>query len=332
MDGGHGRTEGRAVRLALIGYGNVGRALARLLERQRARLDARIVAIHTARHGTAYEPSGLPLEPRFGAAAGGVDEFLDRAAADALIEISSLNPATGEPAASHIRAALARGLHVVTANKGPIACAYAELRRMARARGVEFRFEATTMDGTPVYNLVRHTLPGVTIMGFAGALNSTTKLIIEAMRDGLTMEQGIDRARALGITEADPWFDIDGWDSACKAAALANVLMDAHVTPADVDRKGIARITPDKLAALASRGRTVVLVSRGHRTAAGVKLRVRAEVLDRHDVLAAGQGTTNVLTLRTDLMGDIGVYSINPGVDQTAYGLFSDLVDIARPR
>jgi homoserine dehydrogenase len=140
----------------------------------------------------------------------------------------------------------------------------------------------------------------------------------------------MEEARRLGVTEADPWFDIDGWDSACKAAALANVLMDAHITPQMVDRKGIGRMTPEKLAEIQGSGKTVALVSRAHRTAQGVKLRVRAEVLDRGDMLAAVTGTSNLLMLETDLMGRLGVFTVDPGLEQTAYGLFSDLVDVAR--
>ncbi len=173
------------------------------------------------------------------------------------IEITTLNPASGEPATSHIREAFRRGVHVITANKGPIAFAYRDLRSEARQAGVEFRFESVTMDGTPIYNMVRNTLPGVSIRGFAGALNSTSKIVLEAMEQGHSMEEGIAEAQRMGIAEADPWFDLDGWDSACKAAALANVLMDADVTPAEVDRKGIGRLTPEKLAEIKQKGKHV---------------------------------------------------------------------------
>jgi len=107
--------------LALIGYGNVGRAFARLLHRKRASFPFRICGIHTARHGTAVDPKGLPLEPPFGPPAASIGEFLDAARAEVAIEVTPLNPTTGEPAISHIRAAFARGMHVITANKGPIA-------------------------------------------------------------------------------------------------------------------------------------------------------------------------------------------------------------------
>jgi len=318
------------LRVAVLGYGRVARALARLIARERGIYPFRIVAAHTLRHGTAYDLHGLPEEPAFGPPARSAEEFLDRARAEILVELTTLNPENGEPAASHIRAAFARGMHVVTANKGPVACCYAALADEARRAGAEFRFESSVMDGAPVFNLARHCLPGARVLGFAGVLNSTTQVILDAMRRGLTLEEGIEEARRLGVTEADPWFDIDGWDSACKAAALANVLMDARTTPAAVNRRGIGRLTPEKIAEAERSGKRIVLVSRGRRTPAGVTLRVRAEVLDSNDMLAQVRGTSNVLVLHTDLMGEIGVFSLNPGLEQTAYGVFSDLVDVAR--
>ena len=109
------------MRLALIGFGHVGRAFARLLEKQRSVYPFRIVGIHTARRGTALHPRGLPVDPAFGPAAASVEEFLDQAPSEVVVEITPLNPSTGEPALSHIRAAFGRGRHVITANNGPIA-------------------------------------------------------------------------------------------------------------------------------------------------------------------------------------------------------------------
>ena len=316
------------MRLALIGYGHVGRALATLIERKRRIYPFRIVGIHTARHGTAYDSAGLPLEPQFGQAAASVNDFLERAQCDVAVEITTLNPATGEPAISHIRTAFARKCHVVTANKGPIAHAYADLRDEAARARVGFRFESAVMDGAPVFNLWRPCLPAVQVLGFTGVLNSTSKVVIETMERGGSFEDGIAAAREMGITEADGAFDIEGWDSAAKTAALANVLMDARVTPQQVSTRGITRLTPERVQEMRSQGKTVRLVSRGRRTKAGVSLRVRAEVLDRGDVLAATPGTSNLILFHTDLMGTFGTVSIEPGVQETAYGVFSDLVSL----
>jgi homoserine dehydrogenase len=318
------------LKLALIGYGNVGRALGRLLSSKRPEFPFSITGIHTARHGTALSPEGLPPEPAFGPAVPSVEKFLDAVRAEVAIELTTLNPATGEPALSHIRAAFARGMHVVTANKGPVAHAYADLRDEAVRRRLQFRFESTVMDGAPVFNLVRHSLPGVQVLGFTGVLNSTSKLVIEAMEQGGSFEDGLELARRLGVAEADASFDVEGWDSAAKTAALANVLLDARTTPQAVSTRGITRLTPQRVQELAQSGKTVRLVSRARRSSSGLSLRVRAEVLPKTDLLASVRGTSNLLLLDTDLMGTIGTVSISPTVEQTAYGVFSDLVDLAR--
>jgi len=318
------------LKLALIGYGHAARALVRLLRHKHAEFPFLVTGIHTLRHGTAVAPEGLSDDPPFGPRAASIEEFLDAARADIAVELTTLDPSTGEPAISHIRAAFARRMHVVTANKGPIAHAYADLRDEAASAGVGFRFEAAAMDGAPVFNLWHYNLPGVKVLGFTGALNSTSKVVVEAMERGGSFEDGLKAARAMGITEADGAFDVEGWDSAAKTAALANVLMDARTTPQQVSTRGISRLTPERVAEIARQGKTVRLISRARRTAGRVSLRVRAEVLDRCDILACTPGTSNLILFHTDLMGTFGTVSIQPTVEQTAYGVFSDLVNLTR--
>jgi homoserine dehydrogenase len=300
-----------------------------LIQSQRRAFPFKIVAIHTLRQGSVFDERGLAIEPKFGPRMESVDVFLDKSRAEIAVELTTLNPASGEPAISHIRSAFARGMHVVTANKGPIAHAYAALRDEAQRAGVEFRFESTVMDGAPVFNMVRNNLPGCKIRGFTGVLNSTTNIAIDAMTAGRSLADGIKEAQRIGIAEADASYDIEGWDAAAKTAAIANVLMDARVTPLDVDRRGIARLTPEKLLALKEQGKTIRLISRGKTTSNGLKLRVRAEVISESDPLASARGTSSLLILDTDLMGTVGMLEIAPGVEQTAYGVFSDVVDVA---
>ncbi len=219
---------------------------------------------------------------------------------------------------------------MITANKGPIAHAYHALREESRLRPVEFRFESTVMDGAPVFNKVRNNLPGLNVLGFSGVLNSTSKVVIAAMERGLSMQEGVLEAQRLGIAEADASYDLEGWDSAAKAAALANVLMDARTNPQQVERQGITHLTGKELQDLSLEGKTVMMVSRGERVGQSVHLKVGPEVLLQTDILATAKGTSNLILIRTDLMGTLGTIEIDPGVDQTAYGLFADLVDIAR--
>ena len=242
------------MKIALIGYGNVGKTFVRLLESKRGVFPFLVVGIHTARHGSAFNPKGLGVNPTFGSAAESVTEFLDRAQPDVMLEITTLSPESGEPAISHIRSAFSQKVHVITANKGPVAHAYAELRDEAIRSGVEFRFESTVMDGTPIFNQFRSNLPGIKVLGFTGVLNSTSKVVVAAMARGLTLEEGVKEAEAQGIAEADASFDLDGWDSAAKGAALANVLMDGHVKPQDVERLGIRGFSTEADGGFGKRG------------------------------------------------------------------------------
>lgn len=319
-----------SLRTVLIGGGHVGKSFSRLLAKKRSIYPFRIVGVLT-RHGTAIDARGLEADCVLDLPSIPLHEFLDRTSPDVAIEITTLNPESGEPAISHIRCALERRIHVITANKGPIAHAYSELCDLARRMQVELRFESTVMDGSPIFNMVRNNLPGVKVLGFTGVVNSTSKVIVAAMERGLSMQQGIAEAQALGIAEADVSYDIDGWDSAAKAAALANVLMNARVTPQQVRRSGLRDIPAEMIAQNAGAGNTTVLVCRASLSPSGVtELSVGPEIVPRDDLLANAKGTSNLLLLHTDLMGTLGVISIDPGVEQTAYGLFSDLIDIAR--
>jgi homoserine dehydrogenase len=318
------------LKLALIGYGSVARALVELIGQKGSEFPFTVTGIHTLRHGTAVDAAGLPPNPIFGPRMESIEAFLDAARADTAVELTTLNPNDGEPAISHIRAAFDRGMHVVTANKGPIAHAFAALRDQAARAGVGFRFESAVMDGAPVFNLWEHTMPAVKVLGFTGVLNSTSKVVIETMEAGGSFDYGLATARTMGITEADGAYDVEGWDSAAKTAALANVLMDARTTPQQVSTRGITKLTPARVQEIARQGKTVRLVSRARRSPSGITLRVRAEVIDRNDLLALVPGTSNMILFHTDLMGTFGTISIEPLVPQTAYGVFSDLVSLTK--
>ncbi|MFL6275822.1 MAG: homoserine dehydrogenase [Blastocatellia bacterium] len=334
-------------RLTFIGFGNVARAFARILAERRARLETeydlttRTTGIATARHGCILASEidlceaaecverGQSLTTLPGVVA--VDDVFSVIAqceADVIFETSPLNPMTGEPAASHIRRALARSLHVVTANKGPLAFAYHELRSLAADKGVQFRFEGTVMDGAPVFNLVSSCLKGVQILGFSGLLNSTTNIILSGMEAGQSFDEALSDAVRRGIAEADADYDIDGWDAAVKAVALANVLMHADARPMDVARQGIREITVKQLRQASDQGGAIRLLARGERTARGVRLSVAPEALPLNSPLGAARGASNAVTLKTDLMGELTITEDDPGVEQTAYALLSDLLRI----
>jgi len=336
------------LRIAFVGFGHVGRRFADLLRGpfgralRAAGVRPIVTGIATARHGTAVDARGLSASRAAALTRAGkplstlhrapevasVTAFIRQVPADVLIEITTLEPRTGEPATSHVAAALRRGLHVVTANKGPVAFARRRLRRLAARHGRVFLHEGAVMDGFPIFNLVERCLPGVQVLGFRGVVNATTTRILSAMEKGVGFEVALREVQQAGVSEADPRNDIDGWDAAVKACAIANALMDAQLRPQDVRRQGIAAITATDVLAARARGERLRLVARGRRVGRQVRLSVAPESLADGDLLAAR--ADGALVLETDLMGEIGLSEGPGGVEQTAYALLADLIEISR--
>jgi homoserine dehydrogenase len=244
-----------------------------------------------------------------------------------VVESTTLQIADGRPARDHVLAAIEAGCHVVTANKGPVAFAYHELKARADEAGLSFLFEGAVMDGVPIFNLVRETMPTVNVLGFRGVINSTTNHILTALEDGEPFEPALARMQADGIAEADASLDVEGWDAAAKAAALANVWLDARITPHDVDRRGIGPGCAALAVAARSRGGRLRLVAAARR---GQRASVQPVELPADDLLAGLRGMANALVVETDLLGRIAVTQLDGGLTQTAYALLSDLVTIRR--
>ncbi|MGN1143350.1 MAG: hypothetical protein ACI4SU_02200, partial [Anaerovoracaceae bacterium] len=256
-------------------------------------------------------------------------EIVEQADYDILVEMTPLNIQTGQPAINNIRGAFRRGKHTVTANKGPIAWAYRSLRDMAKEAGVRFYYETTVMDGTPVFNLAEHTLRLAKVTEVSGILNSTTNFILEELAAGAEYEDIMRRGREMGFIEADPAMDIEGYDAAAKITALLNVLMDAGMTPDQVDRKGIEDITEGDIQEAAARGKVIKLLCRGWRDADGtVHASVQPTEVDRSDMLASIDSTTSIVSITTDLMKKLSVVEHQPEIEQTAYGIFGDVLRV----
>ncbi len=335
--------------LGLIGFGNSGRAFVRLLLSKRRELlrrydlSFRVTGITTRFHGSAIDPDGLDCKKALRRADAGKSiadlhvgipvanalDFIRRRPARLVCEITTLNPWTGRPALDHIRVALQKGIHVVTANKGPVAIAYRELSQLARKKKLAFRFEGTVLDGTPVFNLVEHTLLGTQILGFHGILNSTSNLVLSEMEEGRSRESALEKARAMGVAEADASHDIEGWDTATKTAVLANVLLDATLQPTEVTRMGIGAVRPEDLKRARQKGKALRLIGRASREGKKVRARVAPELLDSSNPLSTIRGTTNALAIQTDTMKELVLVEKDPGIEQTAYALLSDVLAVA---
>lgn len=342
--------------LALIGYGRVARQFVRLLEDFHDRLDFewRLVAIATRHHGTVVDPRGIDVgraestldirqsldrldpAPRQRSGIDVIRQVTDSLADEAnegrlvCIETTVLDVDRGEPARAHVRASLEGLAHVVTANKGPAAFAFDELEALAESVDRVFFFEGAVMDGVPIFNLVRETMPGVAISGFRGIINTTCNYVLAELERGTPFDQAVLSMQASGIAEADPTLDIEGWDAAAKAAALVNVLMGGRITPHDVLRTGIADVGLSDARDALARGRHIRLVASAELKDGVIEARVEPELLDAHDPLASLAGTENALYLRTDLLGEIGIVQRTSTLTQTAYALLSDVMRISR--
>jgi homoserine dehydrogenase len=335
------------INLAFLGFGSVGRAFMRLLQNRRAwlhrefGLEWKITGITTQNHGMAIDHAGLPAEKiarswkrdfsldRFhdGPACGSNTDFIRQCGADVLFETSVFD-LSGEPASTYIREALQAGLHVVTANKGPVATHFRPLTRLARQRSVRFLYEGTVMDGAPVFNLLRQTLPSTRIRSLRGILNSTTNYILTQMEQGASFESALSYVQKQGIAEADPTLDIDGWDAAAKLSILIQALMGGTTKPEEIQREGISENTGRLVRAAVRRDRRIRLVAKAYRNGGKIVGKVAPEELEIFDPLAAIRGLSNILIINTDTMRELAIVENNPTVEQTAFALFADLVTL----
>lgn len=338
------------MKICMIGFGHAGQALCALFLKQGQDFydlthePLVVSAIITKSRGVLMDPQGIDYAKALDtmktrghlhdmpcAVLGmSVEEVMLASEADLVLEMSALSIQDGQPAIHHIETAFKLGKHAITANKGPLAWQYHALKRQAEAKGLHFLYETTVMDGTPVFNLAKYGLPGCKIIGFKGILNSTTNFILDEMAKGLTQQEAILQAKKRGFAEADPSLDIEGWDAAAKTAALANVLMHAQTNPYEVKRTGIENITHDDIKAAGQQGEKIKLLCEAWLEEGQVVTEVSPKRVPLNDMLAYVDATTSVLTLMTDLMGQVMVVEKAPEIEQTAYGLYSDLLTLHR--
>lgn len=337
------------IHLAFVGFGNVLRALAVLLQekapliQQKYNIQVQVVGIATHSHGIAIDPAGIDLASalqaddlsvlhRYEPVSDSLS-FIRHCPADIILEASWGNPRDGQPAIDHIRSALQAGKHVVTANKGPIAFAYRELKALADEKGLGFFFESTIMDGVPVHLIGRDGLLAAKITRLRGVLNSTTNAILTRMEEGESFEDALREMQERGTAEADPSHDIDGWDAALKIALLANVLMGADLRPADANPVGIREISAEDISAASLEGFVIKLVAEAFYDKTGkVQIAVSPQRVAPDDPLAWLNHSANALTLETDVIDSITITESPADPMATAYGMLVDTLNIIRGR
>lgn len=329
-------------RLCFLGFGNVGRALARLLVsktnelRESYGIEWEVTGVATRRMSWRASASAIDVARLLAggdetASASGIDEWLAIAKPDVVFETTSLNPETGQPAVEHIKKSLLAGAHAITANKGPIVYAYNELNGIAVAQGKRLMFESTVLDSAPVFSLFRETLPAVKIRGFSGVFNSTTNVILETMEEGRSFAEGVKAAQELGVAETDPRHDVEGWDSIMKICAIARVILRAPLLPGDVRREGIRDLDSATLKAARAEGKPFKLLSKATVNADGsVTAFVRPEQIAASDPLGGVRGTSLAIHFELDTIPGLTIISHRPNLQSTAYGLLADFVNADR--
>jgi homoserine dehydrogenase len=274
--------------------------------------------------------SGRWPTPHHPSPARNIREWLEHARADVFFEASSLVAESGQPAIDHIKTALELGAHAVSVNKGPVVHALAEITSLARQKGKKFLYEATVMDGVPIFSMFPLGLPATDLRGFTGVLNSTTNVVLTEIEKGHTFEEGIKRAQAIGVAETDPTADLDGWDAAVKVAALAIVLMNAPVRLDQVRRTGIRDLSEEKIRSVRASGMRYKLLCRAERRGQGVDCSVQPEILLASDPLANLEGTSSAIRFDLDVFG-LSLVEHNPGIEATGYGLLADFLRAVIP-
>ncbi len=342
------------VRLSFIGFGNVGRALVRLLDRKRDLLEQKydityaVTGIATGRHGFAVNPNGLDAQQALELVERGESivrlssfdvqdsvSVIQHSQADVMFENSPVNTQTGQPALDHIRFALNLDQHAITANKGPLVHGYRELMALAKSKGKVFRFESTVLGGAPVFSVFREAFPLAELSSFKGILNATTNIILSRMENGESYEAALKYCQSVGVAETDPTNDVDGWDAAIKVAALVTVLMETPFTPQQVNPSGIRSITPEMIARAKAEGRRYKLVCSAEKVGDTVNASVAPQLVDVSSPLYGMMNSSTGVTFRTDVLPDYSITvtereGMSGGPIETAYGLFADFVNMAR--
>jgi homoserine dehydrogenase len=333
------------MRLLLIGFGTVGQGLAELLiEKEKIliknhELKVKVVGISDMLKGSVYNARGIDLKAALklvksgskiselpGKFDGDALKMIKTAKADMMVEVTYTDIKTGEPATSHIKAALRKGMHVTTTNKGPTALYFHELQKLAQKNRVKFLYEGTVLSGTPLLNLIRETLASSTISEIKGILNGTTNYILTRMEEGLSYDDALGKAQELGYAEAIPDADVLGWDALAKVTILANSVFDSKNKPDDFPCRGITEITSGAITEAKSQGKRFKLIGRVWREGKAVKGSVAPEEVDLTHPLAGIMGATNAVTIATDTLGDITIVGPGAGRKETGYSTLIDII------
>jgi homoserine dehydrogenase len=338
------------LRLAIIGFGTVGRWLAAAVHRRREFLEqacgTSVSLVAAAMRGGGYirRDEGFDIEALLAHAAAkrplaafpgarwspSAAQGFAETACDVLAEASNTDPRRPEPALGHIRAALERGIAVVTSSKGACAAAALDLMALARRRGTAFRMESTVMSGTPVLSTIAEGLAGARVLALRGIVNGTANHILTRMHEGLDYLAALADAQALGYAEPDPANDVDGHDAVAKTRILAAVAFGRALALDEVACTGIAGLERAAVERAARDGARLKLVASLKLRDGALEARVAPLALPLTDPLARIDGVMNALMLETDTVRELIIAGPGAGPEQAGQGIFADFVAVAR--
>jgi len=326
------------MKAVLVGFGFIGRNFVDAIHRKMGvlkRIDRefRLVGVSDI-DGYVYDETGLDLEKLsstrrlseyYGFFRGRPSiEFIEDHDADLMVEATPTNIRDGEPGLTHIRKALAKGMSVVTANKGPLVVAFKELTELAKKSGSQLKYEATVAGAIPVFSLVEECLQGDEILKISGILNGTTNYILSKMYfEGTSFEMALKEAQERGIAERDPTYDVEGIDAACKVVILANAIMGRNARFEDVERVGITRITQEAIGLAKQSGHVIKLIGTVDKD-----LEVAPRLIKVNHPLCV-HGALNALHIETDLAKEITLIGYGAG-RETVSAMLNDLILIMR--
>jgi len=323
----------KPIGIAVLGLGNVGREVVRIIEESAADLTARIGAPLELRGVAVRRVSDDRTVPA-GLLTDNVDELVSRDDVDIVVEL--MGPV--EPARKAILAALEHGKSVVTANKALLAQSTGELAQAAEHAHVDLYFEAAVAGAIPVIRPLTQSLAGDTVLRVAGIVNGTTNYILSEMAStGADYASALADASALGYAEADPTADVEGYDAAAKAAILASIAFHTRVTADDVYREGITTVSSADFDAARALDCTIKLLAICERitTPDGVQrvsARVYPALVPLSHPLATVNGAFNAVVVEAEAAGRLMFYGQGAGGNPTASAVMGDVVMAARNR
>lgn len=317
------------LRIGLAGLGTVGVSVLHILRRQENALAARC--------GRAIRVTGVSARDRSrdrGIDLGGLAWFDDPVALaqsgeiDCFVEL--MGGANG-PAKAAVEAALSAGKHVVTANKALLAAHGVALAELAESKGVALAFEASSAGGIPIVKTLREALAGNNVSRISGILNGTCNYILSRMeQEGLTFEACLKDAQRLGYAEADPTFDVEGFDTAHKLAILTSLAFGTKIDAEAIHVEGISAITPLDLKMADELGYRIKLLGVAERTKTGIEQRVHPTMVPKSSAIAQVMGVLNAVSVDADAVREITLVGPGAGGDPTASAVVADIADVAR--